>query len=141
VHAGTRWYLVAWDLDREDWRSFRVDRITSKASAGRRFVPRKVPHGDVAQYVARSISTGVYPHQVRVLLHAPLESVAERIPPLAGQLARVSAERCLLETGGHSLGSLAYYIATLGFDFEVQEPPELREQLRELGQRLSRSTK
>ena len=140
VHAGARWYLVAWDLEREDWRSFRVDRITSKASTGRRFVPRKVPHGDVAQYVARSISTGVYPHQVRVLLHAPLESVAERIPPLAGQLVPVSAERCLLETGGHSLGSLAYYIATLGFDFDVQDPPELREQLRELGRRLSRST-
>jgi hypothetical protein len=81
--------------------------------------------------VARSISTGVYPHRVRVLLHAPLESVAERIPPLAGQLARVSEERCLLETGGH----------TLGFDFEVQDPPELREQLRELGQRLTRSTR
>jgi predicted DNA-binding transcriptional regulator YafY len=139
VHAGWRWYLVAWDLNRADWRSFRVDRIAGKASTGRRFVPRPVPHGDVAAYVARSIATNVYTYQARVLLHAPLESVAEHIPPLAGRLQRIDADRCLLETGSHSLATLGLYISLLGVDFEVQEPAELREHIRALAQRLARA--
>jgi len=139
VHAGARWYLVAWDLDRADWRSFRVDRITSKATAGRRFVLRPIPHGDVGAYVTRSLSTGMYPHQARVLLHAPLETVSERISPVAGRLERVDAEHCVLETGGHSLAMLGLYVAFLNLEFEVLDPPELRDELRALAARLVRA--
>src|SRR5215217_3859997 len=57
VHTGRRWYLAAWDCDREDWRSFRVDRIEPRLSTDRRFEPREPPHGDAAKYVARSISS------------------------------------------------------------------------------------
>ena len=138
VHAGSRWYLVAWDLDRADWRSFRVDRITSKATAGRRFLPRPVPHGDVGAYVTRSLTTNVYPHQARVLLHAPIETVAERISPTAGRLERVDAEHCVLETGAHSLALLGLYISFLNVEFEVLDPPELRSELRALAERLVR---
>jgi len=141
VHAGWRWYLVAWDLNRSDWRSFRVDRIAGKTTPGRRFVPRPVPHGDVAAYVARSVATNVYTYHARVLLHAPLDSMAERVTPLTGRLERIDDERCLLETGGHSLASLGLYISLLGVDFEVQDPPELREHVRELAQRLARAVR
>jgi len=139
VHAGSRWYLVAWDLDRADWRSFRVDRITSKATAGRRFVPRPVPHGDVGAYVTRSLTTHAYPYQARVLLHTPIENVAERISPIAGRLERVDAEHCVLETGGHSLAALGLYISFLNVEFEVLDPPELRAELRVLAERLLRA--
>jgi predicted DNA-binding transcriptional regulator YafY len=139
VHAGARWYLVAWDLDREDWRTFRVDRVSGKATPGRRFIPRKVPHGVVATYVSRSLSSGVYTFQARVVLQAPLESVAERVSPLAGRLTAIDGESCLLETGGHSLASLAFFIGWLGVDFTVQDPPELIEHLRQLGARLQRA--
>ncbi len=139
VHAGSRWYLVAWDLHREDWRTFRVDRVVGKASTGKRFVARKVPHGDVASYVARSISREAYPHQVRVLLHAPAEKIAEQISPLAGQVTRVDAESCLLETGGYSLAVVGLYVALLGVEFEVLGPPELLEQVQALGERMQRA--
>ncbi|MEO8178655.1 MAG: YafY family protein [Deltaproteobacteria bacterium] len=139
VHAGSRWYLVAWDLDRADWRSFRVDRITSQPTAGRRFVPRPVPHGDVGAYVTRSLTTHVYLHQARVLLHAPIETVAERISPIAGRLERVDAEHCVLETGGHSLAMLGLYISFLNVEFTVLDPPELRAELRALAERLVRA--
>jgi predicted DNA-binding transcriptional regulator YafY len=138
VHAGSRWYLVAWDLERADWRTFRVDRVAGKASTGKRFVPRKVPHGDVASYVSRSIAREVYTHQARVLLHAPIETVAQQISPLAGQLTRIDAGRCLLETGAHSLAVLGLYVALLGVEFEVLGPPELVEEVRQLGERLGR---
>lgn len=139
VHAGARWYLVGWDVGRDDWRTFRVDRVTGKPAAGRRFVPRPVPHGDVASYVARSIAQHVYTYQAKVVLYATLESVAQRISPLAGQLTRLDAERCLLEAGGHSLPTLGLYIALVGVEFEVLEPPELIEHVRELSQRLGRA--
>lgn len=139
VHAGSRWYLVAWDLQREDWRTFRVDRVAGKASTGRRFVRRPVPHGDVGRYVARSIAREVYTFQARVVLHAPLEKVTQQLSPLAAQLTRIDEQRCLLETGGHSLASLGWYIALLGVEFEVLGPPELVESVRELGERLQRA--
>jgi predicted DNA-binding transcriptional regulator YafY len=141
VHAGARWYLVAWDLDRSDWRSFRVDRVLGKPTTGRRFVRRKVPHGDVASYVAHSISTQVYTYQARVVLDAPLERMAQQLPPHVGKLEQIDAEHCVLETGGHSLEALGLYISLLGVDFRVLEPPELIEHVRALGQRLTRAAK
>jgi predicted DNA-binding transcriptional regulator YafY len=139
VHAGSRWYLVAWDLQRQDWRTFRVDRVAGKAQTGKRFVPRKVPHGDVASYVSRSIAREAYTYQARVVLQAPLEKIAEQLSPLAGQLTRIDAERCLLETGGHSLAILGLYIALLGVEFEVLGPPELVTEVGQLGERLGRA--
>jgi predicted DNA-binding transcriptional regulator YafY len=74
-----------------------------------------------------------------VLLHAPIETVAERISPTAGRLERVDAEHCVLETGGHSLALLGLYISFLNVEFEVLDPPELRSELRALAERLLRA--
>lgn len=140
VHTGRRWYLAAFDTGRDDWRTFRVDRI-GEVAAGDRFAPRPLPaDGDLSAYVSRSVSTDAYPHQAKVILDAPLEAIAERVSPSTGVLERVDDRRCLLALGGRSLDGLALWIALLGVDFEVIEPPELATHLRELGARINRAT-
>lgn len=139
VHTGRRWYLVAWDLGRKNWRTFRVDRIESKPSSGSRFTPRTPPDGDFATYVKRSISYAPYPHQAKVVLRASFEAAAERIPSMAGILEAIDDHTCLLHTGACSLDTLSVYLSLTGFDFEVREPPELIERIRELAERFSRA--
>ena len=139
VHTGSRWYLAAYDLTREDWRTFRVDRIEGKATAADRFRHRELPDEDLAAFVSRSIGSRAYTHRARVLIHAPLEQVADKLHPAAGHLTAVSKRRCLLESGANSLPSLAWYIASLGEEFSVQSPPELVDAITELAGRLSRA--
>jgi predicted DNA-binding transcriptional regulator YafY len=140
VHTGARWYLAAYDVNREDFRTFRVDRIAKNVSTGRRFLPRPIPEGDAAAYVARSVSSSGYRYQARVLLHAPLAQMNEQISPLSGRLQRVDDDCCRLETGGESLYSLGLHLAMLGVDFEVEDPPELLEHVRTLAGRLQRAS-
>jgi predicted DNA-binding transcriptional regulator YafY len=139
VHAGRRWYLVAWDVDRDDWRTFRVDRVQGKANTGRRFTRRPIPGGDLAAYLSRSIATKPYPFVARVIIHAPREVIAQRVPPLTARVERLDAKRCQLESGGGSLAGLALHIALLGYDFEVLDPPELRDHLRTLATRMRKA--
>lgn len=139
VHTGSRWYLVAFDEDRDDWRTFRLDRIEGAVELGSRFTPRELPDRDVAAYVSRSISSYPYRYRARVLIHAPIDRVRARVPPLAGYLRRVSAKRCRLECGADSLSSLAVHVAALGEEFEVEDPPQLRAELRTLAARIRRS--
>jgi predicted DNA-binding transcriptional regulator YafY len=139
VHTGRRWYLVAWDLDRNDWRTFRVDRIRPRLATGARFTPRQPPDGDFAAYALRSVSFHAWPHRAVVTLDAPLEAVAERLPPAAGVLEAVDGRTCTLHTGAHSLDMLSMYLTMIGFDFQVRDPPELIERLRMLAERFSRA--
>lgn len=140
AHTGRRWYLVAWDVDRNNWRTFRVDRIEPPVSIGLRFTPREPPEGDFAAYVSRSVSYAPYPHHARVILHAAIEMAAERIPPTAGTLEAIDERTCLLHTGACSLDTLSVYLALTGFDFEVREPPELVERIRWLAERFTRAS-
>ena len=139
VHTGRRWYLVAWDLDRDDWRTFRVDRIEPRLTTGTRFTPREPPDGDFAAYASRSVAYAPYPYRARVKLHASVRMVAERIPASVGMLEAVDDQTCLLHTGGFSLDSLSVWMALIGFDFEVQDPPELAERIRLLADRFRRA--
>ncbi|MEV5501525.1 WYL domain-containing protein [Nonomuraea fuscirosea] len=140
VHTPWRWYLLAWDTGKDDWRTFRVDRIEEPLSLpGARFTPRPLPQDDVAAYVSRSITSAPYRYQARILFHAPLAAVAPRTSPGAGRLEAVDAHTCLFLAGSDSLDDLAVYVATKGFDFEVLEPPELVPVLRALSDRLSRA--
>jgi predicted DNA-binding transcriptional regulator YafY len=140
VHTGRRWYLAAWDGGRENWRTFRVDRIESRIVTGLRFTPREPPDGDFAAYVARSVSYAPYPYRAKVLLHASAEAVAERIPPAAGTLETVDENTCVLHTAASSLDMLSVHLALIGFEFEVREPPELVERIRCLAERFTRAT-
>ena len=139
VHTGRRWYLVAWDAAREDWRTFRVDRVEPTPSAERRFVPRRPPAGDLAAYVARGVAASRDRYRARVVLHAPLAAAERLVPAEVGTLTGLGDGRCLLETASDWLGGLAIHIAELGFEFEVLEPPELAERVRELAGRFARA--
>ncbi|MFJ6607539.1 helix-turn-helix transcriptional regulator [Streptomyces lydicus] len=139
VCAQRRWYLVAWDTGREDWRTYRVDRIVPTPPHGPRFTPRTPPAEDLAAYVSQGISTRVYARQATVLLHASVEEAAAHISPSAGVLEAVDEGRCLLRTGAHTLEMMVVHLVMTGFDFEVREPPELVDRLREIRDRLSRA--
>lgn len=139
VHTGRRWYLVAWDLDRTAWRTFRLDRIASGVIAGERFLPRDPPDPDLAAWVSKSLAFGPYQHKARVKLYAPIHEAAERIPPAAGLLEVLDENTCLLTMGANSPGILSVYIAAFGMDFEVVEPEEMSGQIREIAERLIRA--
>lgn len=139
VHTGRRWYLAAWDTDRIDWRTFRIDRIAGKVRPGRRFAPRPAPEGGFEAYVARSVSWAPRSYKARVILHVPLETAADRLPAAAGILEPLEGDRCLLNTGSCSLDTLSIYLASLEFDFEVLEPDELVRRVRLLGERFTRA--
>jgi predicted DNA-binding transcriptional regulator YafY len=141
VNRGRRWYLVAWDRGREDWRTFRIDRLSRPASTGVRFEARTLPAKDAAAYVERSIAGAPTRFEAVVVLNAPAEEITARIPAYWGSVTAIDAETCEFRTGDDDLGWLAVRIAMLGVDFEVSEPPELVEELRTLGLRLRRAVR
>ncbi|GAA3819273.1 WYL domain-containing protein [Sphaerisporangium flaviroseum] len=139
VNWGRRWYLVAWDNGRDDWRSFRVDRIEPRTPAGPRFTPREPPDGDVAAYVSRRVSAAAWRHRARVTVHAPAAAVVARINPAVGTVEAVDEHTCVLDTGADSLETLAVHLGLLGVDFTVTDPPELVGLVRELSARYARA--
>jgi predicted DNA-binding transcriptional regulator YafY len=140
VHTGSRWYLVAWDRAREDWRTFRIDRILQPITVGHHFAPRPGPDGgDLKAFVSRSLAVSPYPTQARIVLHAPREVMAQRIPAAYGLLEVIDEGRCLLRCGAHALDHLAYWLLAFDVDFEVLEPVSLKERLARAGERVNRS--
>ncbi|MCX4583153.1 YafY family protein [Streptomyces sp. NBC_01481] len=134
-----RWYLVAWDLDRGDWRTFRADRITPKPPHGPRFAPRTPPAEDLAAYVSKGVSTHAYAAQAVIRLHTSAELAAQVVGPSDGVLEAVDEKTCLLRTGAASLDVLVIHVMLMGVDFEVVEPEELTEHIRSVRDRLSRA--
>jgi predicted DNA-binding transcriptional regulator YafY len=134
--TGRRWYLVGWDTDRRDWRTFRVDRLASPLATGARFSPREPPPG----YVEASVVAPISRYRAVVTLHAPLEVVADRFPGPGATIEALDEHSCLLRTGGDSLEWLALTIGMLGLDFTVHDPPELAGYLGLLAARLQAST-
>jgi predicted DNA-binding transcriptional regulator YafY len=139
VHLNGRWYLVAWDPSRDAWRSFRVDRIGTRLSPGPRFAERPPPDGDAAAFVSRSVATSGERWAAEIVLHAPIAEARKRVPPQHGSLTPIDANTCLLRAAEDWLGALAIYVANIGFEFEVREPPELVEAVRELAGRFARA--
>ncbi|WP_411086106.1 helix-turn-helix transcriptional regulator [Streptomyces sp. 061-3] len=134
-----RWYLVAWDLDRADWRTFRADRITPTPPHGPLFAPRRPPADDLAAYVSKGVSTAAYAARAVIRLKVPVERAAERISPSSGVLERIDEDSCLLRTGAAGLDVLVIHVMLMGFDFEVVEPQELTDAIRTARDRLSRA--
>jgi predicted DNA-binding transcriptional regulator YafY len=140
VNRGRRWYLVAWDRAREDWRTFRIDRLARPASTGVRFEARRLPARNAGAYVERSISAAPARYEARILLRAPAEEVSRTVPEYWGTLEPVDEGRwCEFRTGDDDLRWLAMRISMLPGDFEVLEPPELVKELRSLASRLERA--
>ena len=135
VRSGARWYLVGWDLSRQDWRSFRVDRMTPKIPTGPRFTPRELPEGGAAAFVAQGITRATTQAQGRVRLHAPVEEIAPMLHEDWGTLEGGDSESCVVHIGAESHRSLARWLSAFGVDFTVLDPPELREECRREAER------
>ena len=141
VPTGRRWYLLGWDPANNGWRTFRADRMTSPQITGPRFTPRDPPGGDAAAYVSRSVSTAPYRYQARIRLHVPAKVAAERLPPTVGHLQADGEHACILHTGAESPDVLAIYVAVIGTEFEILDPPELAEHILALAGRLTRAVR
>ncbi|MEU5594533.1 WYL domain-containing protein [Streptomyces sp. NPDC020298] len=140
VSTGRRWYLVAYDLDREDWRTFRVDRVSEPFATGARFAPRELPTGSAAEYLRQSIQRRQDSYAYEVVFTESADFVASRVPTWAGRPEPLDAGGCVLRgTSGDPVEWLAVRLAMVGCDFEVREPAELVRCVRELGGRLSRA--
>jgi len=138
VALASRWYLVAYDLDRKDWRTFRVDRLSEPEPTRNTFDPRGLPADDLAAYVRGRIQSIRNVHHVEVIAYAPIERVGE----VVGQWATIDATddpgrtRFTMEVDSLDWPVLA--LSALGADFEVITPPELAERVRECGERFAR---
>jgi predicted DNA-binding transcriptional regulator YafY len=139
VNRSQRWYLLAWDRDREDWRTFRVDRLSRPATTGVRFTPHRLPAKDAATFVERSITEAPNRFEARVTLHRSAEEMAGRMPVHWGAIVPIDEHTCEYRAGDDDLRWLALRIAMLGVDFEVHEPAELIAELQALSARLARA--
>lgn len=136
VNRGHRWYLLAWDRAREDWRTFRVDRMSKLASTGVRFAPRDPPGKDAAAYVEQSITTAPNRFEALVTLRASAQEITGKMASRWGTIEPIDSRTCRYRTGDDDLKWLALRLAMLDVDFEVHEPAELIEHLRALARRL-----
>jgi len=137
VSIGRRWYLVAYDRDRLDWRSFRVDRISDPATTGQRFRPRELPADDALSFVQAGIRAMPQKYAVRVRVDATVKAVEG----VVGRWGDVSADgdRALLEMNVDALEWPVMVLTQLDADLEVESPPELRDLLVRTAERFSRA--
>ena len=140
VSTARRWYLVAYDLGREDWRTFRVDRVGDPYPTGARFAPRELPTGDAAEFLTSSMRGGQQPWEVDVSFAAPADFVAARLPASFGVPEPTGPGSCRLRAeAGDSLEWLALRLALVDCEFTVHQPARLIEHLGALGGRLTRA--
>ncbi len=133
VSKGRRWYLVGWDSDRSDWRTYRADRIHLRTPNGPRFPPRDLPATDIAKWVEIRIGRDMWPIEARIRIKAPAGAIEGRS---SGVVTPVDENTCDLLLRGDDLGLIGVVVCFLDVDFEVLEPPELKDHLRRLARRL-----
>lgn len=139
VHLEQRWYLLAWDLGRADWRVFRADRIDMRYPPGPVFSARPLPgDGDAARHVTSHVATATWGFRARVVVHAPAEHVRARLP-MPVEVEPLGADRCAFEAGSDDPDMLAAYLGLLGADIEVRDAPELVDALRRMAARYTRA--
>lgn len=139
VNWGRRWYLVAWDMQRDDWRIFRVDRVSPRTPTGPRFTPRDLPAEDIAEYVSARVAAAPWRTRVRVVVKAPAAEIGARVPAFAGSVEPLDDDTCVFSTGADNPETLAIWLGMLGADFTVENAPELVEHLRSLAERYARA--
>lgn len=136
VHTGRQWYLVAYDMDREAWRSFRLDRIKGAKATGMRSARRPAP--DPVEMVHQGVAIDVYRHQAEVLLSVPVAWAQRIVPATVGKVEAAGKERSKLVIGADDMDWLARYLVSLGVAFEVVGPEDLKAELVALGESLIR---
>ena len=136
VHTDERWYLVARDVEREEWRTLRVDRIRRPFTLPEEFAEREVPDDAVRRFTARSITTAPYPFRARVRMQAPAAEVRRRFDATIATVTAEGDESCILEAGSRDPQEFALYLGMSGFRFEVLEGAEVRQAVAAVGERL-----
>jgi predicted DNA-binding transcriptional regulator YafY len=137
VTTGRRWYLLAYDRDRTDWRSLRLDRMASVRARGSRFTPRQAP--DAASYVRKAISASPYRYLARVRYNMPEETVAQYFSAASASVEPDGDNACVVTAGGDDPERMVLYFAMVGAEFEVLEPPEVITAARAVSVRLQRA--
>jgi predicted DNA-binding transcriptional regulator YafY len=139
VALGRRWYLLAFDVERDDWRIFRLDRVSGAVGTGARFAARGVPGGDATEYVTQKLYESAPTCRAHATLQLPVELARVRLADSAGDLSALDDGSCTWHSVEDTIDYLAFRLALLGCDFTVHGPPELVEHLRVLGERITRS--
>jgi predicted DNA-binding transcriptional regulator YafY len=137
---GRRWYLVAWDVERADWRTFRVDRMRPRTPTGPRFAARELPGADPAEFVSRAVAQR-WPYQAVIRLAASAESAAARSWETYGRIEPIDEHTCRLFVGADDPRGLVFFLGAMEVDFEVEDGPELADHLRRLGERYLRASR
>lgn len=138
--TGRRWYLVGRDVERDVWRTFRLDRVQGARRTGHRFEPASPPDGrDLDTVLSESITTSPYRFQAKVIVDLPPRSLRVRMPPTVAVVrAHKDGKRSMLTVGSDSVDALAGHLVALGVPFEVLEPPALVERMNRLADDLER---
>ncbi|MER5389957.1 YafY family protein [Saccharopolyspora sp. NPDC002686] len=134
VHLHLRWYLLAWDRDRADWRTFRLDRISDIAVPGTRFAPRPLPAESAAEYLRGKLAEPR--HRAVVTVHSPAPKVADVLKFSDCAIEPLDQERCRITTWVDSFEWLVLNLAFLDADFTIEEPEQFRTRCRQLAHRL-----
>ncbi|MCE7482606.1 MULTISPECIES: helix-turn-helix transcriptional regulator [Microbacterium] len=139
VTAGRRWYLVAWDGDRRDWRTFRLDRIHEPRPVGSHFTPRTIPGGDAADFVASSIGRSARDRNATLAIHKPFAEIEGVLRWTDHTLREEHAEHCVVQICSEDLGRLAMTVAEIALTAPVSvvEPPELARAIERLATHLT----
>ncbi|MEN3538560.1 WYL domain-containing protein [Microbispora sp. ZYX-F-249] len=141
VTAGRRWYLLAYDNDRDDWRIFRADRIGDPHATGVRVPARVPPEQNPAAFVAAKLHSSAPVYEVVATVRLPAGQVTDRLGAAAGNVEPIDDHSCRLRGPADTLEWLASRLLLLGCEFEVHEPPELRAHLRALAARAARAAR
>ena len=136
VHAGKRWYLVGRDVDRDAWRTYRVDRIARPLLTGHRF--ERIDPPDAERLVSEGINVAPWGIEARIALDVDLATARRWFPPTMGVIDQDGQGRTVLRVAAESLPPLAAFVGGLRCDAEVLDPPELRDEVRRLGRKLAR---
>jgi predicted DNA-binding transcriptional regulator YafY len=134
VTTGRRWYLLAYDRDRDDWRSLRLDRMSAVTAQCTTFVPRPAP--DARDYVRHAIIAAPYRYVARVRYPVPTSVVARHFSPQSVSVEPDGDHACVLTAGGDDPERMVLFFAMVGAEFEVLEPPEVRRAADTVGTRL-----
>jgi predicted DNA-binding transcriptional regulator YafY len=141
VALGRRWYLLAFDVERDDWRIFRLDRLSGAVATGARFTPRVPPGGDATEYVTQKMYDSAPTYRAHATLHLPVELARARLADFAGDLSALDDGSCTWHSVEDTIDYLAFRLTSLGCDFTVHGPPELVEHLRGLAERITHSVR
>ncbi|MET9224871.1 YafY family protein [Lentzea sp. NPDC003310] len=139
VALGRRWYLLGFDLERDDWRVFRLDRVSGAVATGARFAARVPPGGDAAEFVTQKMYDSAPTFRARATLRLPVDLARARLADFAGELTAVDDGSCSWHSVEDTVEYLGIRLTLLGCEFVVHGPDELVEHMRGVGERIGRA--